>query len=117
MLVLNIMGSPWINQLNAINISFQNVWMYHYSDVLLLVILYLSFCNCSFLCKKNCFIYHSCSTHHILNVLANSENKLHQILYFPNILSLLDDFSTNSFMAVLIYNLSVRSLCIWSNIR
>ena len=42
--------------------------------------IYLSFCNCSFLCKK-IVSYISCSTHHILNVLANSKNKLHQIFY------------------------------------
>ena len=78
-----------------------------YCDVLLLVIaIYLSFCNCPFLCKK--IVSYITVVQHIiiLNVLANCKNKLHQICI---ILSLLDDFSTNSFMAVLIHNLSVHS--------
>ena len=67
---------------------------------------YSSFCNCSFLCKK--IVSYITVVQHIiiLNVLANSKNKLHQILYY---LSLLEDFYTNSFMAVLIHNLSVHS--------
>ena len=82
--------------------------MYHYFDVLLLVLkLYIYLFAIVHFYVKNCFIYHSCSTHHILNVLANTKNI--NYIKFCIILSLLDDFSTNSFMADLIHNLSVRS--------
>ena len=59
MLVLNIMGSPWIDQLNAIIKYFIPKFSLQKLDVSLLrciiagfKAIYLSFCNCSFLCKK-----------------------------------------------------------------
>ena len=62
------------------------------------IAIYISFAIVHFYVKK---MFHI--SHIIINVLANSKNKLHQILYY---LSLLEDFYTNSFM---VHNLSVHS--------
>ena len=64
MLVLKIMGSPWIDQLNAIfysKIFFAEIGCIT-TVIAGFIAINLSFCNCSFLCKKivSYITYHKC---------------------------------------------------------